>query len=86
GPGPAGAAVHRLRGSGRLLRVRGGRRPVRPELRTANGWHPLSHSELVKLVSDELGRFTGVTNHELPVEIADSRDALVALLAARAGA
>ncbi|MFC5879981.1 IucA/IucC family protein [Streptomyces virginiae] len=86
GSGPAGAAVHRLRGSGRLLRVRGGRRPVHPELRTANGWHPLSHTELVKLVSDELGRFTGVTNDELPVEIADSRDALLALLAARAGA
>ncbi|WP_405452843.1 IucA/IucC family protein [Streptomyces erythrochromogenes] len=83
---PAGASVHRLRGSGRLLRVRGGRRPVYPELRTANGWHPLSHTELVKLVSDELGRFTGVTNDELPVEIADSRDALVALLAARAAA
>ncbi|MET9573632.1 IucA/IucC family protein [Streptomyces virginiae] len=86
GPGPAGAAVHRLRGSGRLLRVRGGRRPVRPELRTADGWHPLSHTELVKLVSDELGRFTGVSNDELPVEIADSRDALLALLTARAAA
>ncbi|MGW9071458.1 IucA/IucC family protein [Streptomyces yangpuensis] len=84
--GPAGPAVHRLRGSGRLLRVRGGRRPACPELRTANGWHPLSHAELVKLVSDELGRFTGVTNDELPVEITDSRDALVALLAARAAA
>ncbi|MGW2270543.1 IucA/IucC family protein [Streptomyces yangpuensis] len=84
--GPAGPAVHRLRGSGRLLRVRGGRRPACPELRTATGWHPLSHSELVKLVSDELGRFTGVTNGELPVEITDSRDALVALLGARAAA
>ncbi|WKV70270.1 IucA/IucC family siderophore biosynthesis protein [Streptomyces sp. PCS3-D2] len=82
--GPAGTAVHRLRGSGRLLRVRGGRRPVCPELRTASGWHPLRHTELVKLVSDELGRFTGVTNDELPVEITDSRDALAALLAARA--
>ncbi|MGW7440383.1 IucA/IucC family protein [Streptomyces sp. NPDC054849] len=82
----AGAAVHRLRGSGRLLRVRGGRRPVRPELRTADGWHPLSHTELVKLVSDELARFTGVPNDELPVEITDSRDAIAALLAARAAA
>ncbi|MFI1283641.1 IucA/IucC family protein [Streptomyces sp. NPDC020858] len=83
----AGAAVHRLRGSGRLLRVRGGRRPVRPELRRADGgWHPLGHAELVKLVSDELGRFTGVPNDELPVEITDSRDALAALLAARATA
>lgn len=82
----AGTAVHRLRGSGRLLRVRGGRRPVRPELRTADGWHPLGHTELVKLVSDELGRFTGVPNDELPVEITDSRDAIAALLTARAAA
>nr|WP_078628108.1 IucA/IucC family protein [Streptomyces sp. NRRL F-2664] len=88
GAGPAGAAVsvHRLRGSGRLLRVHGGRRPIRPELRTAGGWHPLSHTELVKLVSDELRRFTGVSNDELPVEMTDSRDALLALLTARAAA
>lgn len=78
--------VHRLRGSGRLLRVRGGRRPRHPELRAADGWHPLSHTELAKLVSDELGRFTGVPNDELPVEITDSRDAIAALLAARAAA
>ncbi|WP_405526534.1 IucA/IucC family siderophore biosynthesis protein [Streptomyces avidinii] len=78
--------VHRLRGSGRLLRVRGGRRPARPELRAADGWHPLSHAELVKLVSDELARFTGLPNDELPVEITDSRDAIAALLAARAAA
>ncbi|MFG2874835.1 IucA/IucC family protein [Streptomyces sp. NPDC048337] len=80
----APAAVHRLRGSGRLLRVRGGRRPVRPELRTADGWHPLSHAELVKLTADELLQYTGVPNEELPVEIHDSRDAIAALLAARA--
>ncbi|MYV77951.1 IucA/IucC family siderophore biosynthesis protein [Streptomyces sp. SID1046] len=78
--------VHRLRGSGRLLRVRGGRRPGHPELRAADGWQPLSHTELAKLVSDELGRFTGVPNDELPVEITDSRDAIAALLAARAAA
>ncbi|MEU9252997.1 IucA/IucC family protein [Streptomyces sp. NPDC048270] len=81
-----GAGVHRLRGSGRLLRVRGARRPEHPELRTADGWHPLSHSELVKLTSDELGRYTGVPNDELPVEIDDSRDTVAALLAARAAA
>ncbi|MEV7520126.1 IucA/IucC family protein [Streptomyces sp. NPDC091371] len=80
---PAGGGVHRLRGSGRLLRVHGGRRPGRPELRTADGWRPLSHAELVKLTSDELGRFTGITNDELPVEIADSRDTIAALLTAR---
>ncbi|MGR4878458.1 IucA/IucC family protein [Streptomyces sp. LARHCF249] len=81
-----GAGVHRLRGSGRLLRVRGVRRPGSPELRTANGWHPLSHTELVKLTSDELGRYTGVPNDELPVEINDSRDTVAALLAARSAA
>ncbi|MFE9629872.1 IucA/IucC family protein [Streptomyces sp. NPDC006463] len=81
-----GAGVHRLRGSGRLLRVRGGRRPVRPELHMADGWHLLSHTELVKLTSDELGRYTGVANDELPVEITDSRDAVAALLTARATA
>ncbi|MFD7258674.1 IucA/IucC family protein [Streptomyces sp. NPDC059874] len=83
---PLGGDVHRLRGSGRLLRVHGGRRPGRPELRTADGWHPLSHTELVKLTSDELGRSTGIPNDELPVEIADSRDAIAALLAARLAA
>ncbi|MGW5850259.1 IucA/IucC family protein [Streptomyces sp. NPDC055254] len=83
---PQGAGVHRLRGSGRLLRVRGGRRPAHPELRTADGWHRLSHSELVKLTSDELGRYTGLANDELPVEIADSRAAVAALLAARESA
>lgn len=81
-----GAGVHRLRGSGRLLRVRGSRRPVRPELRLADGWHPLSHTELVKLTSDELGRYTGVANDELSVEITDSRDTVAALLGARATA
>ncbi|MEU9374456.1 IucA/IucC family protein [Streptomyces sp. NPDC048255] len=81
-----GLGAHRLRGSGRLLRVRGGRRPVRPELRTTDGWHPLSHTELVKLTSDELRQYTGVSNDELPVEMADSREAVAALLTARAGA
>lgn len=81
-----GWSVHRLRGSGRLLRVRGPRRPLRPELRAADGWRPLSHTELVKLTADELHRYTGVPNDELPVEIADSREAVAALLAARAEA
>ncbi|MBT2468269.1 IucA/IucC family siderophore biosynthesis protein [Streptomyces sp. ISL-66] len=81
-----GERAYRLLGSGRLLRVRAGRRPERPELRTAGGWYPLSHTELVKLVSDELLRYTGVSNDELPVEIADSREAVAALLAARAAA
>lgn len=81
-----GAGVHRLRASGRLLRVGGGRRPSDPALRTAGGWHPLSHAELVKLTSDELRQYTGVSNDELPSEIADSRAAVAALLAARAAA
>ncbi|MFJ7586445.1 IucA/IucC family protein [Streptomyces sp. NPDC097617] len=80
------ARVHRLRGSGRLLRVGGGRRDLRPELRAADSWHPLDHTELVKVVSDELTRFTGLPNDELPVEITDSRDAIAALLAARSAA
>ncbi|MET9604350.1 IucA/IucC family protein [Streptomyces sp. NPDC006512] len=79
-----GGQVHRLRGSGRRLRVRGGRRPTDPELATENGWHPLTHAELVKLTSEELLRYTGVPNDELPGEITDSRDTVAALLAARA--
>ncbi|MFD9301399.1 IucA/IucC family protein [Streptomyces sp. NPDC060048] len=82
--GEEGADAYRLLGSGRLLRVSGGRRPARPELLTADGWHPLSHTELVKLVADELFQYTGVSNDELPVEIADSRETVAALLAARA--
>lgn len=79
-----GWCAYRLSGSGRLLRVRAGRRPERPELGTGAGWHPLAHTELVKLVSDELRQYTGVSNDELPVEIADSRETIAALLAARA--
>ncbi|MFD9568639.1 IucA/IucC family protein [Streptomyces sp. NPDC059982] len=81
-----GGGVHRLRGSGRLLRVRGGHRPTGAALRTAAGWHPLSHAELVKLTSDELLLYTGVANDELPAEIADSRHTVSVLLAARAAA
>lgn len=89
--GSAGSAgdgwcAYRLSGSGRLLRVRAGRRPERPELGTGAGWHPLSHTELVKLVSDELRQYTGVSNDELPVEMTDSRETIAALLAARAAA
>ncbi|MET9700242.1 IucA/IucC family protein [Streptomyces sp. NPDC006529] len=83
-PAGDGDGVHRLRGSGRLLRVRAGRRPTGPELRDADGWHPLSHTDLVKLTADELRRYTGATNDELPAEMADSRAAIGALLAARA--
>ncbi|HLL37468.1 MAG TPA: IucA/IucC family protein [Streptomyces sp.] len=78
--------VHLLPGCGKLLRVRGGRRPAAPEVRTTGGWHRLDHPELVKLVAEELRRHTGLSNHALPAEMADSRDTVAALLTARARA
>ncbi|MFF4587535.1 IucA/IucC family protein [Streptomyces sp. NPDC001388] len=81
-----GRALYRLPGTGRLLRVRGTRRPAGPEVRSAGVWQPLGHTELVKLVAEELRRHTGLSNHELPAEMIDSRDAVAALLAARARA
>ncbi|MGW6907912.1 IucA/IucC family protein [Streptomyces sp. NPDC054940] len=81
-----GRHVYRLPGSGRLLRVLGGRRPARPEVRSGGAWQRIGHTELVKLVADELRRHTGLSNHELPAEMIDSRDAVAALLTARARA
>ncbi|RRR72355.1 IucA/IucC family siderophore biosynthesis protein, partial [Streptomyces sp. RP5T] len=81
-PEPGERPVYRLPG-GRLLRVRGERRPAEPEVRTATGWRRVGHTELVKLVAEELTRHTGVSNHELPAEMIDSRDAVAALLTAR---
>ncbi|MGR6973620.1 IucA/IucC family protein [Streptomyces cynarae] len=82
---PAGEpGVHRLRAGGRLLRVRGTRRPRDPEVYAGGSWRPLTHSELVKLTADELRRATGLSNPELPGEMLDSRDAVAAILAARA--
>ncbi|MFE8990117.1 IucA/IucC family protein [Streptomyces collinus] len=78
--------VYRLPGGDRLLRVRGPRRPAEPEIEAAGAWHRLGHTELVKLVAEELRRHTGLPNHELPAEMLDSRDAVAALLAARARA
>ncbi|MFC5636014.1 IucA/IucC family protein [Streptomyces bullii] len=78
--------VYRLPGGGRLLRVRGTRRPAEPELYRAGAWHRVGHPELVKLVAEELRRYTGVSNHELPAEMIDSREAVAALLTARARA
>lgn len=86
GPGPGGFRTYRLPGTGRLLRVRGTRRPAAPEVCTAGVWHRIGHTELVKLVAEELRRHTGLSNHELPAEMIDSRDAVAALLAARARA
>ncbi|QOV34616.1 IucA/IucC family siderophore biosynthesis protein [Streptomyces ferrugineus] len=79
-----GRRVYRLPGTGRLLRVRGERRPAEPEVRVSGAWQRLGHTELVKLVADELRRHTGLSNHELPAEMIDSRDAVAALLTARA--
>ncbi|MCL6673394.1 IucA/IucC family protein [Streptomyces panaciradicis] len=78
--------TYRLPGTGRLLRVRGERRPAAPEVFAAGHWHRVGHTELVKLVGEELRRHTGLSNHELPAEMIDSRDAVAALLAARARA
>ncbi|MEU3984270.1 IucA/IucC family protein [Streptomyces sp. NPDC026672] len=85
-PGDGGPRVYRLPGTGRVLRVRGGRRPAGPEVRADGAWRRLDHAELVKLVADELARYTGVPNHDLPAEMADSRDTVAALLTARARA
>ncbi|MFG3206996.1 IucA/IucC family protein [Streptomyces sp. NPDC048192] len=83
--GPGDRRVHRLP-SGRLLRVRGGRRPADPEVRAAGTWRRVGHTELVKLVAEELRRHTGLPGGDLPAEMIDSRDAVAALLAARARA
>ncbi len=81
-----GHRIHHLPGTGRLLRVRGTRRPADPEVRVPGGWQRLDHTALVELVAEELRRHTGLSNHELPAEMTDSRDAVAALLDARAGA
>ncbi|MGW1023693.1 IucA/IucC family protein [Streptomyces sp. NPDC002577] len=78
--------VYRLPAVGRRLRVRAGRRPAEPELLVAGTWHRLGHTELVKLAADELRRYTGESNDELTAEMIDSRDAVAALLTARARA
>ncbi|MFB7929529.1 IucA/IucC family protein [Streptomyces sp. NPDC056039] len=75
--------IHRLPGGDRLLRVRGTRRPAEPEVQGPDGWQRVDHTELVKLVAEELRRHTGLSNHELPAEMIDSRDAVAALLEAR---
>ncbi|MEV6759231.1 IucA/IucC family protein [Streptomyces sp. NPDC051105] len=78
--------VYRLPGGGRLLRVRGTRRPAAPEVYAAGRWHRIGHTELVKLVAEELRAHTGLSNDDLPAEMIDSRDAVAALLTARARA
>ncbi|MFF0189726.1 IucA/IucC family protein [Streptomyces sp. NPDC005244] len=76
--------VHRLPADGTLLRVRGTRRPVEPEVYADGDWRPLGHAELVRLTADALFRATGVADSELPAEMTGSRDVVAALLRARA--
>ncbi|MGW4226045.1 IucA/IucC family protein [Streptomyces bauhiniae] len=83
-PASGDRPVYRLPGTGRLLRVRAGRRPAGPEVRVDGAWHPLTHAELVKLVAEELRAHTGLPGDDLPAEMLDSRDTVAALLAARA--
>ncbi|WTX35258.1 IucA/IucC family siderophore biosynthesis protein [Streptomyces sp. NBC_00658] len=84
---PAGTpGTYRLRAGGRLMKVSGTRRPTRPELYAGDTWHRLTHAELVKLTAEELRAHTGLSNSELPAEMNDSRDAVAAILAARARA
>ncbi|WP_338493257.1 IucA/IucC family protein [Streptomyces sp. SJL17-4] len=82
--GPAPYAVHRLRVSGRLLRVRPGHRPSAPELWTGRSWRSLRHAELVDLAVQEMYASTGRANPALAAEMAASRTAVQAVLAARA--
>ncbi|MFF0474270.1 IucA/IucC family protein [Streptomyces sp. NPDC004284] len=77
-------AVHRLPETGRLLRVRAGRRPADPCVRTDGGWLPLTFEALVALTADELARRTGVTNRTVVGEMTASRDVIAALQEARA--
>ncbi|MFG2966212.1 IucA/IucC family protein [Streptomyces sp. NPDC048288] len=83
---PGEPRVYRLPGGGRLLRVHGARRPAEPEVYADGTWHRIGHTELVKLVAEELRRHTGLSNGDLPAEMIDSRDAVAALLTARARA
>ncbi|MFF1508441.1 IucA/IucC family protein [Streptomyces sp. NPDC058326] len=76
--------VHRLRVSGRLLRVRPGHRTSDAELWTGHIWRPLRHAELVDLAVREMHASTGRTNPALAAEMAASRTAVRAVLAARA--
>ncbi|QFZ73579.1 IucA/IucC family siderophore biosynthesis protein [Streptomyces fagopyri] len=84
---PAGdPGTFRLRASGRLMRVRGARRPTAPEVYVDGTWRRLDHTALVELTAEELRRVTGLSNSELPAEMTDSRDTVAALLAARSAA
>ncbi|KQX56124.1 MULTISPECIES: IucA/IucC family protein [unclassified Streptomyces] len=86
-PSPAATprhTVHRLRATGRLLRVRPGHRPSGPELWTGRAWRALDHARLVDLAVQEMCATTGRANPALAAEMAASRAAVRAVLAARA--
>ncbi|MFC1419846.1 IucA/IucC family protein [Streptacidiphilus cavernicola] len=72
-----------LPASGQRLRVEPGRWPERPALLTPQGPRPLALADLVEVAERELRARTGVDNGTLAAEIADSRDVIAALLAAR---
>ncbi|GHC39643.1 IucA/IucC family protein [Streptomyces cinnamoneus] len=79
-----GHAVHRLRASGRLLRVRTGHRPSSPALWNDAAWHLLHHADLIDLTAQEMRALTARSNPALVAEMLASREALEAILAARA--
>ncbi|MEZ0089627.1 IucA/IucC family siderophore biosynthesis protein [Streptacidiphilus sp. EB129] len=86
GPGPEGASDGsslRLPASGRTIRVGPGRWPSAPALETPQGPLPLTLAGLVDVAEGELRARTGVDNTTLTDEIADSREVIAALLAAR---
>ncbi|MER6829773.1 IucA/IucC family protein [Streptosporangium sp. NPDC000563] len=77
-----------LRVAGTRLRVRahGGlalRFEGRPEWSEDGSWRPLSVDMLVRLVETELGTGLGEDNDEFAAQVAASRDAIAALVAAR---
>ena len=72
-----------LPAGGARFRVRGGRWPLAPELASAGGWQALDLDGVVALAQQELRARTGVDNTTLAAEIADSRDVVAAVLAAR---
>lgn len=82
----AGRVVHRLRATGRLLSVRTGHRPGAPELWTGTTWRPMRHGGLIALAAQEMRAVTGRSHAALAAEMAASREAVEALLAARARA
>ncbi|MFJ6940353.1 IucA/IucC family protein [Streptomyces sp. NPDC101132] len=78
-----GRRVYRLRPSGSLLRVRGPHRPGEPALWNGRDWTPLDHAGVVALAEGEMRKATGRDNGTLGAEMADSREVVAAILAAR---